>query len=113
MEYICLDCGGVFEVPATRWEYHNETRPGWWERHSRSPCCEGGYVPVYRCPGCGRGLEGPEVGSLCMACARAARERLGRFLRRSCTPEERQALDVLTEGVSFTVLGQEERKVNG
>ena len=107
MEYVCVACGEVFETPRILKEYHPETQPGWWETAYRSPCCEEGFVRKKICAECGGGNNFDEVGKLCSACAHRAGDRLGRFLMEEFTEEEREALDVLFEGISFSEIGKE------
>ena len=112
MEFMCLDCGGLFHRPAARMQSHGVLTPGR-EVQYVSPCCGEGFRTAYRCAICGEVLQEDSVCALCAVCARKVGARLRKFLRENCTHEEQQALDILTEGVSFTRLGQEEEEEVG
>jgi len=109
MQYVCLRCGEGFEQPHILMVRHTETQPEWWEKVRQSPCCAEGYAPASTCPGCGRVTASVQSGKLCGSCVGRAGERLRRFLAEEYIPEEREALDEMFEGISFTQLAETER----
>ena len=110
MEYICTECGGVFDHPLRK----KLGADGWeglgWRGEYCSPCCGQGFDAVHRCDLCGTAVREGGVGALCALCAEDAAGRLKNFVRNNYTRLEQEALDILTEGISFTRLGGDEKE---
>lgn len=110
MEYICLECGGLFQQPAQKKGEDKRWEGSRWEQRYCSPCCGHGFEAVCRCDLCGAVVKKDGIGKLCALCAADAAGRLRQFVRKTYTRQEQEALDILTEGISFTCLGGEEKE---
>ena len=110
MEYVCSECGGLFDVPLRKKKEVGVWEGGRWEQGYCSPCCGQRFDVAHRCDLCGAVVREDGVGQLCALCAEDAAGRLRQFVRKNYTRQEQEALDVLTEGISFTCLGGEERE---
>lgn len=110
MEYICSKCGGLFDWPARKTGVGENLERSRWEQGYCSPCCGKKFEVVCRCELCGEVMKEDRVRELCALCAADAAVRLKRFVRENYTRQEQEALDILTEGISFTCLGGEEQE---
>ncbi len=56
-QYICLDCGELFDSPKHYTERHGlDTLP--YEEYEGCPVCGGAFVPTIYCDGCGKAITG-------------------------------------------------------
>ncbi len=59
-EYICLECGALFDEPKKWVERHGLDTPPY-EEHRGCPNCGGAFVRTVLCDGCGEVITGDYV----------------------------------------------------
>lgn len=57
MEYVCIECGEVFDEPIHWEEKHGLDTPPY-EQWSGSPCCHGAYAEARKCDCCDEWITG-------------------------------------------------------
>ena len=60
MDFVCLDCGLVFDDPVRYTETHG-LEYGPYEHYYGCPKCRGAFTQAYKCDCCGEWIEGDYI----------------------------------------------------